>query len=102
MSFHDGDRLVAVSLCDVTKHLWSAILLLLRPPPRASLARIGNVMLSVELARQRGIPHVYLGYRVLGCPSDALQGGIPSARASGGRPGPDDEPHWISPPEARP
>jgi arginine-tRNA-protein transferase len=36
-----------------------------RPPP----AGVANVMLCLALARQRGIPYVYLGYRVLGCPS---------------------------------
>jgi arginine-tRNA-protein transferase len=102
MSFHDGDRLVAVSLCDVTKHLWSAIYFFYDPLLARLSPGIGNVMLSVELARQRGIPHVYLGYRVLGCPSMRYKAGFRPHELLVGRPGPDDEPHWIRPPEARP
>jgi len=47
---------LAVSLCDVTKHLWSAIYFFYDPLLARLSPGIGNVMLSVELARQRGIP----------------------------------------------
>jgi len=97
LSFHDGDRLVAVSLCDVTARAWSAIYFFYDPDLARLSPGVGNVLLCVELARQRGIPHVYLGYRVLGCPSMRYKAAFRPHELLEGRPGPDDEPRWIAP-----
>jgi arginine-tRNA-protein transferase len=98
LSFHDGDRLVAVSLCDVTPRVWSAIYFFFDPDLARLSPGVANVMLCIELARQRGIPHVYLGYRVLGCPSMRYKAGFRPHELLQGRPGPEDEPQWVVPP----
>jgi leucyl-tRNA---protein transferase len=53
-------------------------------------------MLCLALARQRGIPNVYLGYRVLGCPSMRYKGTFRPHELLLGRPGPEEEPRWVA------
>ncbi|MBU8895071.1 arginyltransferase [Corallococcus sp. H22C18031201] len=65
----EGPRLVGLGLCDETPRAWSAVYFFFDPElARLSLGK-ANVVFQVELARARGIPHVYLGYRVLACAS---------------------------------
>ena len=98
LSLHDGDRLVAVSLCDVTERAWSAVYSFYDPDLGRLSPGVANVMLCVELARQRGIPHVYLGYRVLGCASMRYKASFRPHELLVGRPGADEEPAWIAAP----
>jgi len=69
VTWWDGGQLVAVSLCDVTPRAWSAIYFFYDPAIARLSPGVGNVMTCAALARERGLPHVYLGYRVSGCPS---------------------------------
>jgi arginyl-tRNA--protein-N-Asp/Glu arginylyltransferase len=100
LTFWDEGRLVAVSLCDVTPRAWSAIYFFYDPDVARLSPGVANVMLCLGLARQRGIPHVYLGYRVLGCASMRYKGTFHPHELLQGRPGPEEEPQWI--PAARP
>jgi len=97
LSFWDGHRLLAVSLCDVTPRAWSAIYFFYDPDIARLSPGVANVMVSVKLAAERGIPHVYLGYRVLGCPSMRYKAGFRPHELLVGRPGPEDEPRWVTP-----
>ena len=92
----DGGSLVAVSLCDVTPRAWSAIYFFYDPRVARLSPGIANVMLCLALARQRGIPHVYLGYRVLGCPSMRYKATFRPHELLLGRPGPEEEPRWVA------
>jgi arginine-tRNA-protein transferase len=92
----DGGSLVAVSLCDVTPRAWSAIYFFYDPKVARLSPGIANVMLCLALARQRGIPHVYLGYRVLGCPSMRYKTTFRPHELLLGRPGPEEEPRWVA------
>ena len=56
------------------------------------------VMLAVEMARDRGIPHVYLGYRVMGCASMRYKSLFRPHELLRGLPGPDEQPHWVEAP----
>jgi arginine-tRNA-protein transferase len=53
-------------------------------------------MLCLSLARERGIPHVYLGYRVLGCASMRYKATFRPHELLLGRPAPDEEPRWVA------
>lgn len=94
LAWFDGDALVAVGLLDVTPNCVSAAYFFYD----AAIARlspgVGNVMLSVELARELGAQHMYLGYRVEDCPSLKYKGLFRPYEQLVGRPGPDEDPRW--------
>jgi len=95
----DGGTLVALGLSDVTPRAWSAIYFFYDPAIARLSPGVANVMLSLELARERGLPHVYLGYRVLGCPSMRYKATFRPHELLLGRPGPEEAPRWV---EAKP
>ena len=95
MTLRDGDRIVALTLCDVTRRAWSAIYGFYSPEIARLSPGVAAVTLALELARARGIPHVYLGYRVMGCPSMRYKSGFRPHEALVGLPGPDEEPRWV-------
>ena len=97
ITFHDGDRLVAVSLVDVTPNAWSAIYFFYDPAIADRSPGIANVLLGVELARARGISHVYLGYRVSDCASMRYKATFGPHELLTTRPGFDEEPQWSQP-----
>ena len=99
LTLWDGGTLVALGLCDVTPRAWSAIYFFYDPAIARLSPGVANVMLSLELARERGIPYVYLGYRVLGCPSMRYKATFHPHELLLGRPGPEEEPRWV---EAKP
>lgn len=98
LAWFEGDRLAAVSLCDVTPRAWSAIYFFYDPEIARFSPGIANVMLCIELARQRGIPHVYLGYRVLGCASMRYKAAFRPHELLMGRPAAGEEPRWVAAP----
>jgi leucyl-tRNA---protein transferase len=95
LTLWDQGRLVAVSLCDVTPLAWSAIYFFYDPAIARLSPGVANVMACVALARRHRIPHVYLGYRVLGCPSMRYKAGFNPHELLVGRPGDGEEPRWI-------
>ncbi len=68
-AYYDGDRLVGVGLFDETPHALSAVYFYYDPALSRDSLGIANVVALVEDARAANKPHVYLGYRVLGCDS---------------------------------
>ncbi len=64
-----GPRLVGVGLVDETPAAFSAVYTYFDPEYAAASIGTSTVIALVDLARERGKRHVYLGYRVLGCPS---------------------------------
>lgn len=64
-----GPKLVGVGLCDETPRAWSAVYFFYDPAYAHLSLGTANVVRQVELAKERGIAHVYLGYRVLECAS---------------------------------
>ncbi|MGA9519831.1 MAG: arginyltransferase, partial [Myxococcaceae bacterium] len=53
--------------------------------------------LGVEVARAQGIPHLYLGYRVIGCASLRYKDAFQPHELLEGRPAFDEEPIWQEP-----
>ena len=67
--YYRGGRLVGVGYVDDLPGALSAIYFFYDPAERAASLGIWNVLQLIQRARARGIPHVYLGYYVPGCPS---------------------------------
>jgi arginine-tRNA-protein transferase len=65
----DGDRLVGLGIFDETKCSMSAVYFFWDPERAPPSLGVANVVTLVEDARAKALRYVYLGYRVLGCPS---------------------------------
>jgi arginyl-tRNA--protein-N-Asp/Glu arginylyltransferase len=98
LSLRDGDRLVALTLCDITPRAWSAVFGFHDPAWARVSPGVATVVAAVEMARERGIPHVYLGYRVLGCPSMRYKSLYRPHELLQGLPAPDETPRWVEAP----
>ncbi|WP_225409149.1 aspartate/glutamate leucyltransferase [Stigmatella hybrida] len=90
-----GPRLIAIGLCDETPGAWSAAYFFFHPDYAHCSLGTANVVKQVELARARGLAHVYLGYRVQGCASLRYKGHFRPHELLKGSPGPDETPQWI-------
>jgi arginine-tRNA-protein transferase len=73
-SYFRGDRLIGVGYVDDLPDGLSAIYFYYDPDERQRSLGTWNVLNILEHARQRGIPHVYLGYFVEGCRSMQYKG----------------------------
>lgn len=90
-----GNALVAVGLWDVTPHASSAVFFFFDPAYAALSLGVANVALGVEDARRQSRAHVYLGYRVIGCPSLEYKGRFGPSEQLDGRPRLDQAPRWL-------
>lgn len=88
-------KLVGVGLCDETPRGWSAIYFFYDPAYADRSLGTYNVLFQIEHAKQRGIPHVYLGYRVAGCQSLKYKASFRPHEVLVGRPGLGEEPRWT-------
>lgn len=98
LSLHDGDRLVAVTLCDITPRAWSAVFCYYDPRDARTSPGVASVLIALEMARARGVPHVYLGFRVLDCPSMRYKARFRPHQLLTRRPEPTEEPEWQEAP----
>jgi arginine-tRNA-protein transferase len=73
-AWYDGSDLMALGLVDLTPNCVSAAYFFYDPRIARLSPGIGNVMLCVEMARDMGAQHVYLGYRVQDCASLTYKG----------------------------
>ena len=64
--FVDGGRLIGVALVDVLPNAVSAVYCYYDPEERRRALGVYSVLKQIELARQRGAEHLYLGYWVAG------------------------------------
>jgi arginyl-tRNA--protein-N-Asp/Glu arginylyltransferase len=90
-----ADALVALGLWDVTARAASAVFFFFDPAYASRSLGIANVALGIEDARRDGRAHVYLGYRVHGCPSLEYKGRFAPAEQLVGRPRLDEAPEWA-------
>lgn len=97
LALYDGDRLVAVGIYDQTPSALSAVYFFFDPGIARLSPGVANVMLGVEVARAQGIPHLYLGYRVIGCASLRYKDAFRPHELLEGRPAFDEEPIWQEP-----
>lgn len=92
----EDHRLVGVALCDQTPLAWSAIYFFYDPAWASRSIGTANVVYQVELARSLDIPHVYLGFRVAGCPSLQYKASFRPQERLVGWPEFAEEPVWVS------
>lgn len=92
----DGDRLVGVGIVDDTDVSLSAVYFFWDPELAPSSLGTAHITLLIEEARQRGLPYVYLGYRVEGCASLEYKGRFRPHELLEGRPAPRALPIWQS------
>lgn len=88
------DRLVGLGIVDETPSALSAVYFFWDPehaPPSLGVAHV--VMLAMD-ARARGLPWVYLGYRVLGCASLVYKARYRPHELLAGRPDDGEPPRW--------
>jgi len=94
LAFYDGERLVGVSLCDETPLALSAIYFFFDPDYAKGSPGVGNVMSLVELGRQRGKQHLYLGFTVEACASLRYKASFQPREILIGSPGDDELAQW--------
>src|SRR5581483_3482441 len=61
-TYYAGERLLAVGYVDALRDGLSAIYFYWDPEERQRSLGTFNVLSLIDAARQRGVPHVYLGY----------------------------------------
>ena len=94
LALRDDSGLVALGLVDITPQAWSLVYFFYHPRIARLSPGVANVMLGAELARERAIPHLYLGYSVAGCASMAYKSGFRPHELLVGRPSPQETPRW--------
>ena len=97
-SAHDLHSVQLARLTQITQILRTDVRAFVRhaDPAESRLSPgVATVLLAVEMARERGIPHVYLGFRVMGCASMRYKAGYRPHELLQGLPGPDEEPRWV-------
>ena len=94
LALYDDERLVGVGLFDETPRAISAVFFFYDPAYAALSPGTANVLALLERARDRGLEHVYLGYRVSGCASLRYKSSFRPHELLVGRPAPDDVPVW--------
>lgn len=92
--YDESGRLVGVGICDETPGAWSAVYFYYDPAWARRSLGVANVILQAELARDRGLEHLYLGYRIEECPSMAYKARFRPQQRLVGWPGRDDAPRW--------
>jgi arginyl-tRNA--protein-N-Asp/Glu arginylyltransferase len=93
-AYYEGDRLVGVGLFDETPQALSAVYFYYDPELSRESLGIANVVALVEDARAANRPHVYLGYRVLGCDSLAYKAAFAPHELLTTRPQDDEQAVW--------
>lgn len=92
----EGARLVGVGICDETPNAWSAVYFFYDPEWGKQSIGVANVIFQIELARQRAIPHVYLGFRISECASMRYKARFLPQERLVAWPDPEQEPRWVS------
>jgi arginyl-tRNA--protein-N-Asp/Glu arginylyltransferase len=72
-TYHLKDKLIGVGYVDRLPGGLSAIYFFYDPDERERSLGTWNVLCALQNALQSGLPHVYLGYHVAGCPSLAYK-----------------------------
>lgn len=91
----DGKKLVAIGYVDETPEALSSIYFFFDPAYKHMSLGVSGVLYEIAAARERGLKHLYLGYRVLGCPSMEYKAQFRPHELLQGRPGDDEMPVWA-------
>jgi arginine-tRNA-protein transferase len=94
---NDGGRLVGLGICDEMPTALSAVYFFWDPDRAPSSLGVGHVVTLIEDARARGLPYVYLGYRVLECASLVYKARYGPHELLETRPDDGEPPRWTKP-----
>jgi arginine-tRNA-protein transferase len=96
VTFRDPDDggLVGLGIVDETPRALSAVYFFWDPDRAPSSLGTAHIVMLVDDAAQRGLDHVYLGYRVTACASLAYKGRFGPHELLEGRPAPRSLPVW--------
>lgn len=97
MDYYDADRLVGVGLIDETPTALSSIYFFYHPDVRDLALGVASVLFEMEYAKERGLSHLYLGYRVQECPSTAYKSQFKPHDLLAARPAFHEIPKWAEP-----
>ena len=94
--YFDGRKLVGIGYVDETAEALSSIYFFFDPDYKDLSLGVTSVLCEIAAARERGLRHLYLGYRVLGCPSMEYKAQYRPHELLQGRPADNEEPVWES------
>ena len=92
--YRDAGKLVGVGICHQTDTAVSAVYFFHDPEYGRLSLGVNHVLTLIELTRRAGKAHVYLGFRVMGCPSMRYKAGFHPHELLVGRPAPHQQPVW--------
>jgi arginyl-tRNA--protein-N-Asp/Glu arginylyltransferase len=93
-SYFDGGRLVGAGLVDWLPIGLSSAYFYYDPAWRPLAPGVFSVQQEIEFCRAHGLPHLYLGYWVAGCPSMAYKSQFLPHELLAGRPADDEKAVW--------
>lgn len=96
MSYFLNDRLVAIGLVDETGTSLSSVYFYYDPVISHLSPGTAGLLTEIEYARTRGLSHLYLGYRITGCPSSFYKSRFRPHELLFQRPDFHQTPHWLS------
>jgi arginyl-tRNA--protein-N-Asp/Glu arginylyltransferase len=94
-AYYFESKLVAVGIVDETENALSSVYFFYDPAYRHLSLGVASILMEIEAAGRRGRSHLYLGYRIHGCPSMEYKEHFRPHELLVGRPGPDDKPCWV-------
>ena len=92
--YFDGQKLVAIGYADETREALSSIYFFFDPDYKDLSLGVASVLCEIGAARERGLKHLYLGYRVLGCRSMEYKSQFRPHELLEGRPSDNEAPVW--------
>jgi arginine-tRNA-protein transferase len=95
LAYYLGNKLVAVGIVDETPHAFSSVYFFFHPDCARLSLGVASVLMEIQLARQRGRAHLYLGYRVRDCASLVYKGTFGPHELLLGRPALMDAALWV-------
>ena len=97
--FHLDGELVCVALVDILPAAMSAVYCYYEPKLRRRGLGVNAVLAQIELARERAMPHLYLGYWIEGNASMRYKARYRPHEILAGRPDSTVEPKWQAEPQ---
>jgi leucyl-tRNA---protein transferase len=91
----DGQNLIAIGYVDQTPEAFSSIYFFFDPDYKHLSLGVASVICEIAAARERGLKHLYLGYRVLGCLSMEYKMQFRPHELLQGRPADNEAPRWV-------
>jgi len=92
--YFEGRKLVAIGYVDETPEALSSIYFFFDPDCKHLSLGVSSVLCEIAAARERGLKHVYLGYRVARCRSMEYKAQFRPHELLQGRPADNETPVW--------